>query len=120
MIMEDSFGECFPGRSDVDFAAALSARPDEAALDALAVTHAEVYGAYPHPHFDGFHLVLADLANPGRVPRRSLHVRGKLPAGRFDVNPVSWHELARHCLVQLDGRSQARDPGRLDGVEDHL
>jgi hypothetical protein len=95
------FDEYFPGRSDVDFAAVLSARPDEAALDALAVTHAEVYGAYPHPHFDGFHLVLADLANPpAECPDVPCMFEGSFrPAGRFDVNPASWHELARHGVT---------------------
>ena len=55
MIMEDSFGECFPGRSDVDFAAVLSARPDEAAITSKsgAGRHAlAVFAPCWHPIID--------------------------------------------------------------------
>ena len=95
------FGEYFEGQSDLDFTAVLTARPDASQLDALAAAHAAVFEAHPHPHFDGFHLLRADLACPP-------HEAQDLPcmfagsfdvASRSDVNPVSWHELARHRIV---------------------
>ena len=59
-----AFGEYFPGRSDVDFTAVLADRPVADQLTALASAHAAVYSAHPVPHFDGFHLLRADLACP--------------------------------------------------------
>jgi len=95
------FGEYFHGRSDVDFTAVLSNRPDKAQLDALAVTHAQVSDAHPDPHFDGFYLVLADLARtPAECPDVPCMFEGQFHVeGRFDINPVSWHELARHGVT---------------------
>lgn len=95
------FGEYFPGSSDVDFVAVLSARPDDAQLDALAMAHAQIREAHPHPHFDGFHIVLADLSKPpADCPDVPCMFDGSFrPAGRFDVNPVTWHELARHGVT---------------------
>jgi hypothetical protein len=96
-----AFGEYFPGQSDVDFTAVLAGRPGADQLDALASAHAAVYDVYPEPHFDGFHLVRGDLANPpDECPDVPCMVDGSFrPAGRFDVNPVSWHELARRAVV---------------------
>jgi hypothetical protein len=96
-----AFGEYFPGRSDVDFTAVLAERPGADQLDALASAHGAVYDAYPGPHFDGFHLLRADLAGPPTAcPDLPCMFDGSFrPAGRFDVNPVSWHELARRAVV---------------------
>jgi hypothetical protein len=95
------FGEYFEGQSDVDFAAVLSTRPDEARLDALATAHTAVFDAHPRPHFDGFHLVRADLSRPPeQCPDLPCMFAGSFhKAGRFDVNLVSWHELARHGIM---------------------
>lgn len=95
------FGEYFPGRSDVDFTAILPARPDDAQLDALAAAHAEVRAAHPAPHFDGFHLTATDLTGPAAdCPDVPCMFGGVFHgAARSDINPVSWHELARHAVT---------------------
>jgi hypothetical protein len=96
-----AFGEYFPGQSDVDFTAVLAKRPSADQLGALASAHAAVYDAHPAPHFDGFHLLRSDLASPPvNCPDLPCMFAGRLrPAGRFDVNPVSWHELAERAVV---------------------
>jgi hypothetical protein len=96
------FGEYFTGQSDVDFTAVLSARPDGGQLSALAAAHKAVFAAHPKPHFDGFHLLREDLARaPDQCPEVPIMFDGTFePSGRnYDVNPVSWHELARHGLT---------------------
>jgi hypothetical protein len=95
------FGEYFPGQSDIDFTAVLAERPGADQLDALASAHAAVFAECPAPHFDGFHLLRADLAGrPEECPDLPCMFDGSFrPAGRFDVNPVSWHELARRAVV---------------------
>jgi Domain of unknown function (DUF4111) len=95
------FGEYFEGQSDVDFAAVLATRPDATQLDALAAAHAKVFEVYPHPHFDGFHLLRDDLARPpDECQDLPCMFAGSFDvASRLDVNPVSWHELARHGIV---------------------
>jgi hypothetical protein len=96
-----AFGEYFPGQSDVDFTAVLAERPGADQLDALASAHAAGYDEYPRPHFDGFHLLRADLVSPPEAcPDLPCMFDGLFrSAGRWDVNPVSWHELARRALV---------------------
>ncbi len=95
------FGEYFDGQSDVDFTAILACWPDARQLDAMAAAHAAVFQAHPHPHFDGFHLLPAQLAQPpDECPDLPCMFDGTFhSAGRFDVNPVSWHELARHGIA---------------------
>jgi len=95
------FGEYFEGRSDVDFTAVLSARPGTIPLDALAAAHEAVHEKRPLPHFDGFHLVGADLREPpDRCPDLPCMFEGAFrQAGRLDVNPVSWHELASQGIT---------------------
>jgi Domain of unknown function (DUF4111) len=96
-----AFGEYFAGQSDIDFTVVLAERPGADQLAALASAHAAVYDAHPGPHFDGFHLLRTDLASPpGECPDLPCMFDGSFrPAGRFDVNPVSWHELARRAVV---------------------
>lgn len=93
-------GEFFPG-SDVDFVAVLPARPGEAELAALAGAHAAVLAAWPHPLFEGIHLVRADLAGPpDACPDLPFIHEGRFGrAGRFEINPVTWHELAGHAIT---------------------
>ncbi len=97
-----SFGEYFPGQSDVDFAAVLSQRPDEGQLEALASAHAAVATAHPLPHFDGFHLLREDLAAPPEeCPELPVMFEGTFqPSTRnYGVSPVTWHELARQSVA---------------------
>jgi hypothetical protein len=95
------FGEYFPGASDVDFVAVLSARPDEAQLAALASAHQDVQDAFPQPRFEGVHVLRADLSQPpDACPDVPYVFQGSFqPSGRFSVNPVTWHELAWHGIT---------------------
>ncbi|MFD8967696.1 hypothetical protein ACFV0C_22320 [Streptomyces sp. NPDC059568] len=95
------FGEFYADRSDVDFVAVLTARPDRDALEALAAAHQQVRRRHARPHFDGFHLLAEDLArSPMKCPDVPCVQAGVFKdAGRFDVNPVTWHELARHGVT---------------------
>ncbi len=95
------WGEYFPGQSDIDFAAVLSARPGPAEVDQLVAVHATLREAHPAPHFDGFYIVHDDLAAP---PDECPAVPGTLEgaferSGRAGLNPVTWHELARHAVT---------------------
>jgi hypothetical protein len=96
-----AFGEYFPGASDVDFVAVLSARPDDAQVAGLAAAHWDVQAAFTRPRFDGVHLVDADLRKPpDACPDVPCIMEGSFqPAGRFSVNPVTWHELAWHGIT---------------------
>lgn len=90
------FGEWIPGQSDVDFVATLSRRPDESDLDDLARAHELVAAAHPDVPFDGAHLLATDLiADPEVCPEVPcvLH-RHFEPEARYDISPVTWHELA--------------------------
>lgn len=95
------FGEYFDGQSDVDFTAVLATWPDAGQLDALTAAHAAVYAAHQHPRFDGFHLLPEHLARkPEECPDLPCMFDGTFHStGRFDVNPVSWHELARYGIA---------------------
>lgn len=112
------FGEYFPGRSDVDFVAILPARPDHTALAALIAAHAEVRAAFPQPPFEGIYLLRADLSLPPAdcpdVPyfsEATFH-----PAGRFELDPVTWHELARHGISVRGPELTAADVWTDDAV----
>jgi len=96
------FGEYFEGQSDVDFTAVLSSRPDADQLTALAAAHEAVFAGHQKPHFDGFHVVREDLARaPDECPDVPVMFEGVFtPSTRdYDMNPVSWHELARHGVA---------------------
>ncbi|MGW4548675.1 hypothetical protein ACWEN4_20215 [Streptomyces violaceorubidus] len=95
------FGEFVPARSDIDFVSVSAERPDRAALTALATAHETVRREYPRPFFDGFHAVRADLAGPPEhCPDLPCTRMGAFEeAGRFGVNPVTWHELVRHGVT---------------------
>lgn len=115
-----SYGEYFAGQSDIDFTAVLASRPDAAAVHALAAAHEAVHVAHPVPHFSGFHLLREDLAgNPGDCPAVPVMFEGSFtPATReYDINPVSWHELARQAVVvrgpALDARAIWTDDAAL-------
>lgn len=91
------FGEFHPG-SDIDFVTVLGERPDPAAVGEVL---AEVVRRWPKPHVDGCHLVAADLAGrPEDCPDVPCSQNGRFePAARFGLNPVTWHELARHGVA---------------------
>ena len=119
------FGEWYDGRSDVDFVAVTAERPDEATVAALREVHARVGETFPRPSYDGLYVTWADLARP---PADCPDVPCSLPAahggerkvGRFDLNPVTWHELAWHGVhvrgPALEDVDVWTDTGRAAGV----
>ena len=91
-------GEWYDGRSDIDFVAVTSTRLDDATVRRLAALHERLGETFPRPAYDGSYLTWDDLAGP---PYRCPDVPGTIGGrwedeGRVDVNPVTWHELARH------------------------
>ncbi|NUR09020.1 MAG: DUF4111 domain-containing protein [Nocardioidaceae bacterium] len=95
------FGEWHDGRSDVDFVAVTARRPDPGTTALMRNAHAHVTETFPRPAFDGVFLTPADLArSPYDCPDVPCVLRGSWQdAGRFEVNPVTWHELAWHGLA---------------------
>lgn len=95
------FGEWYDGRSDVDFVAVHARRLDAAAVDLLGEVHEAMAGIFPRPAFDGFYATWQDLTRPpADCPDVPCILDGRFRrAGRSDVNPVTWHELARHGLT---------------------
>lgn len=95
------FGEWYDGRSDVDYVAVLSARPDEATTAVLRAVHEGVSSTFSRPAFDGFHLTWSDLAAPPQAcPDVPCTQAGLFHEdARLDVQPVTWHELARHGVA---------------------
>lgn len=79
----------------------LTTRPDATALAALVDAHGVVRGRYPRPYFDGFHVVRDDLArSPVHCPDVPCTLEWAFEeAGRVNLNPVAWHELARHAVT---------------------
>ena len=95
------FGEWIAGQSDVDFVATLSRRPNHDDLDAICSAHERVSAAHPDVSFDGTHLLAEDLmADPDECPDVPciLHRHFELEA-RYDISPVTWHELAWHGVT---------------------
>ncbi len=95
------FGEWYDGRSDVDFVAVWSRRPHEHELRRLEALHEQLGEVFPRPSFDGFHCTWDDLARaPYLCPDVPCTLGGLWEdEGRMDVNPVTWHELARHGVT---------------------
>lgn len=97
-----AFGEWVDGKSDIDFTATLRRAPTTKDIGALRRAH-EVVGSEWGPviHFDGVHLLAIDLAEPPDAcpDRPVVHMREFSDAGRFDLTPVPWHELARHGVT---------------------
>lgn len=92
------FGEWYAGRSDVDFVAVTADRPDAATTRLLRDVHDRLGETFPRPSYDGFYCTWDDLARPtASCPDVPCTLAGEFrEEGRFDVNPVTWHELARH------------------------
>jgi predicted GIY-YIG superfamily endonuclease len=94
------WGEFFPD-SDIDFVAVLDHAPTSGDLAVLDAAHARLRDQFPHRRYEGFYCQPGDLARPpaelGPVP---VHYEGAFSrAGRLDVNPVTWHELAERGHV---------------------
>jgi len=105
------FGEWYDGRSDVDFVAVASRRPDEGEMRSLQALHEQLGEMFPRPSFDGFHCTWADLArSPYHCPDVPCTLGGLWEdEARTDVNPVTWHELARHGVTVRGPRPEDVD-----------
>lgn len=104
-----AFGEWVEGHSDVDFTATLSHCPSYDEVAALRMAHEAVAARHAGgPRFEGVHVLAPDLAHPpDECPDRpAVTVSGFEERSRFDLSPVSWHELARHG-VTVHGPSTA-------------
>lgn len=102
-----------PGRSDLDFVAILDrelSREELARLRAIhlgrwvsSLARAVAMGARWPLVCNGIYLRLGDLArSPLKVTPVAGHVAGRFrvaSATGFDVNPVTWHMLARHGVA---------------------
>ncbi|MGN6574361.1 MAG: hypothetical protein ACTHKG_01615 [Nocardioides sp.] len=95
------FGEWYSGRSDIDFVAVTAERPDAHTVRRLQRVHERLGETFPRPSYDGFYATWADLAAPvDRCPDVPCTLGGQWrDDGRFDVNPVTWHELAGHGVT---------------------
>jgi hypothetical protein len=92
------WGEFFPG-SDVDFVGLWDELPSGGDLDLLRAAHEATRDHLPSPAFDGFHCTRADLAAPPGN-RRPVFFEGEFDAaGKLDINPVTWHELAERGIT---------------------
>jgi hypothetical protein len=110
------FGEFVPGTSDIDMVAVLAHRPSYADVEALEESHRQLADAGPTAPLDGFHVFAGDLAgDPDDCPDLPCILHGWFdPAGRFDVTPVGWHELALHSVpVRGELPLVWTDPARL-------
>ncbi|KAB8189397.1 DUF4111 domain-containing protein [Nonomuraea phyllanthi] len=87
-----ALGDYRPGTSDVDFVAVTAAAPPYEVLERI---HTRL-GAYP---FEGCYLTWDDLRRgPSELGARPRAHDGKLDP-RGDLNPVTWHTLARYGLT---------------------
>jgi hypothetical protein len=95
------FGEWHAGRSDVDFVAVTRERPTAREVARLDAVHERLGSTFPHPSYDGFYVTWADLARPSDdCPDVPCILAGDFrEAFRYDVSPVTWHELAWHGLT---------------------
>jgi len=125
-----SMGAFRPGRSDLDFLALVDGNLQHAELRKLRALHTGRWAAalirdtafrqsWPLVG-NGVYLRVADLArSPLEVTPLAGHVAGRFrvaPKAGFDVNPVTWHVLARHGIA-LRGPDPERLPVRLDDAE---
>lgn len=95
------FGEWYAGRSDVDFVAVTAGRPGPATVRALRGVHERLGETFPRPAYDGFYCTWDDLARPtDDCPDVPCILAGDFrDEDRFEVSPVSWHELAWHGVT---------------------
>ncbi len=90
-----------PKESDIDFVGVTSARPDPTTIDALGRVHAGLQALHPRPYFDGVYVTWSDLArNPDLAEPAPFAHDGQFEAsGRFALDPVTWHTLARSGIA---------------------
>jgi hypothetical protein len=95
------FGEWYAGRSDIDFVAVTAARPDARQVEVLRAVHERLGDLFPAPAYDGFYATWDDLAKSAyQCPDVPCTLGGQWDdEGRFEVSPVSWHELAWHGVT---------------------
>lgn len=95
------YGEFFAGRSDVDAVVLLSRRAGAGDLAALEEAHRLTGQAHDQPALEAVHLMADDLRRPPQdcpdVPAVHDHVFET--ASRFELNPVTWHQLAQHGIT---------------------
>lgn len=91
-----ALGDFRPHRSDIDFVAVTSGRPEAARLAALEHVHAQLQKRYRRPFFDGIYVTRNDLARPpaSATGCPTAHEGRLTTDGRGD--PVAWHTLAEH------------------------
>jgi hypothetical protein len=94
------WGEFFAG-SDVDFVGMWDVLPTGADLELLRAAHIATRDRLPALVFDGFHCTVDDLAaDPAGIAHRPVFYQGEFDmAGRIDISPVTWHELAERPIV---------------------
>lgn len=92
------FGEYVPGRSDVDAVVVLARRTGAEDLEVLEAAHRHTADAHPDMTLDAVHVTAADLAAaPDLCPDVPFVTERQFaPSGRFELNPVTWHGVARH------------------------
>ena len=95
------FGEWHDGRSDIDFVAVTRDRPTAREVAGLGRVHERLGETFPQPAYDGFYVTWGDLAGAvDDCPDVPCILAGDFrEAWRFDVNPVTWHELAWHGIT---------------------
>ena len=95
------FGEWIEGQSDVDFVATLARRPTGDDRRGLSTAHEKVAAEHPDLPFDGVHVLATDLTgDPEECPDVPCILHRHFEAeARYDISPVTWHELARHGIT---------------------
>lgn len=90
-----------PHASDVDFVAVMAERPDVRRIAALQRAHRRLRARWPRPFFDGIHVSWDDLRRaPAACQAGPFAHAGRFgAAGRFELNPVTWHVVAHHGVV---------------------
>lgn len=85
-----------PHRSDIDFVAVTTQRPDAANLVTLARIHADLQKRWRRPFFDGIYMTWTDLASdPTRLRHCPAAHEGRFEsAGPGDM--IAWHTRAQH------------------------
>jgi hypothetical protein len=124
-----ALGDFRPHQSDIDFVAVVGARLDAARRTTLGRVHDALRRGGRRPAFEGVYVTWEDLATDPLLvaPAPSFHDGRFSDAGRFELNPVTWHVLARHgvagrgpvpadVVVAADPAGLARwSRGNLDG-----